>query len=138
MTFSILSSTFITCLSSCQYWTPDCHPPSLTLCTLTHASGYLHSLSAMPYPRQFSTDSDLVCDFLAFLLQKLHILSSITMCFKFRILIKWPLLNWDIIQKYKIHFTHFTNSWILHNKFLLHKECSYFNREKVLTQIMNH
>lgn len=124
MVFGFFSSTFITCLSSCQYWTPDFHPPSLTLSTRKQASGYFLPLTAMPHPCQFSKDSDPV------LWVSSQSLTKTTNTASHYYLLNLPLLNWDIIHKYKICLTHFINSRILHTMFLFHKGYAYFNKRK--------
>lgn len=115
--FGILSSTFITYLSSCLYCTPDCHLSSLTLCPLTHASEYSQHFTSMPHScwSQFFTDSDLVLWLSSPSFTKTT--NTIFHCYL-------PYVqNVDKVTFAKLKyyteiqdvFTHFINSWSLHN-----------------------
>lgn len=139
MAFDILSSTSITCLPSCLYCTPDCHPPSLTFWPLKHASEHSKHFSSMCHSwwSQFFTESDPVVWLSSLSLTKST--NTIFHCYLPQVqnIDKATFAKLKYYTEIQDDFTQFINSWRLHNV-SLPQGMFFFIKSKALIQIMNH
>lgn len=115
--FGILSSTSVTCLPSCLYCTPDCHPPSLTLCPLKHAFEYSKHFSSMCHSwwSRFFTESDPVVWLSSLSLTKTT--NTVFHCYLPQVqnIDKTTFAKLKYYTEIQDVFTHFINSQRLHN-----------------------